>query len=265
MTALFTRNKTKNTQAKRKNPRQWNVILRRLILLGISAIVGLAGFWIYQTTKPSVAPISKIKINATFSHIEQRKLQSIITPYLANGFFYLNVIGLKHQLLNTPWINSVSIQREWPDTITIGITEKKALARWGNQALFTNDGSLFYPETSTIPTNLPVLLGTDDQAKYVFQSYRQMQLQLFPAQFYIQQIFLSPQHYWQLLINTGTKILISEKNSSQELTTLLNLYPKIMQGHNKPPISIDLRYSNGVAVNWGEDPTINNEKLKTKS
>lgn len=244
--------KTKNTHAKRTSKPRWNVIFRRVFYFGLAGIVILALFWLYQVTKPSVAPINKIKIVATFQHIEKRSLQTIISPYLSNGFFYLNVIGLKRQLLTVPWVNAVSIQREWPDTIVVGVVEQKPVARWGDRALFTPEGKMFYPEATTFPTCLPVLLGTDDQARYIFNQYRQMQLQLFPLQLFIQQIYLSPQHYWHMVLNNGIQILLNEKQAKQEIAMLLNIYPKILQGHEKPPISIDLRYSNGVAVKWEE-------------
>lgn len=204
----------------------------------------------YMVTKPSNAPIKRVDIIASYQHLDPQTLQQIIIPYTGNGFYYLNVFGVKHQLLKLPWVYSVSITRKWPDTITVNIAEQQPIAQWGENALINIDGDIFYPEIATFPKNLPSMFGPENQQRMVFQTYQKMQQLLAPLQQNLVQLTLSSPDLWHLTLASGTTILISDQEPLVQLKQLVKLYPQISQGHNNPPKSIDMRYNNGLAIKW---------------
>ncbi|HBS51955.1 MAG TPA: cell division protein FtsQ, partial [Coxiellaceae bacterium] len=60
-----------------------------------------------------------------------------------NGFFYLNVISMRQQLLKLPWVYEASVQRKWPDTVVVNIIEQKPILQWGKNALVNPEGVVF--------------------------------------------------------------------------------------------------------------------------
>lgn len=255
---MFARVGHKTTQAKRKIKIPWYKILRYVFAFTLFVFISVAAFWLFQITRPSSAPISRVKIFASYQHIPHQILQNAINPYLKNGFFYLNVIGLKHKLLSIPWVDKVAIQREWPSTIAVVIDEQKPIARWGDIALFNADGEMYFPDAQTFPHDIPLLLGPSEQPKIVFKQYKAMGNILATLGLSIQEISLSPQHFWHLTLNSGTVLFLGENEANEQLQELLKFYPKIMLDHDKPPLSIDLRYKNGLAVKWEDDKLTNN-------
>jgi cell division protein FtsQ len=249
---LFFSTKQKK-QAKRKGRSKWRQLFSLFFIVILLALFSYGSHWIYLHTKPSSAPINHVKIFASFEHLDRTTVQNIIDPYLHNGFYYLNVIGLRHQLLHLPWVAKAAIQREWPDTIVIGISEQQAVARWGNVALFNNQGVMFFPPPASFPLNLPLLLGPPDQANMVFREYLQMSKILASSNSIITEASVSPQHFWRIVLSTGTVLFLDEKTPEKQLISLLKVYPRIILDHDKPPLSIDLRYKNGFAVKWADD------------
>jgi len=225
--------------------------LRKLLLKAtiLGALCCLIWYgWEY--TKPVNFPIKNVKIFATYDHVEQKPLQKIVSSYLDNGFFYLNVIGLKQQLLKLPWVYAVSIQRQWPDTVTINVAEQHPILQWGTKALINPEGTVFTPPPSSFPKDLPIIFGPQEKEPEIFALYQKMLLTLEPLDLVIKQLVLKSHHHWEIILNNNTIVYLKEAEPITQLELLASLYRKVTAEHDKPPKSIDLRYQSGLAIKW---------------
>jgi cell division protein FtsQ len=178
-------------------------------------------------------------------------LQNTIAPYANNGFFYLNVIGMKRQLLKLPWVYAVSIQRKWPDAIVVNIIEQQAVLRWGAESLVNHKGVVFTPPSSTFPEDLPVISGPKERELEIFDLYRKAQRMFEPLDLSIERLSFDQQKYWEIVFNNGMVVYLKENDPLGQLGLLTELYRRITAGHEGPPKSIDLRYNtDGLAVKW---------------
>ena len=214
------------------------------------AVIGTSLYYGWEYTKPDNFPIKNAKIFATYEHVDKKPLQKVISKYLSNGFFYLNVNGMKQELLNFPWIYAVSVKRQLPDTITINVAEQHALLQWGEDALINPDGKRFSPKISTFPKNLPIIFGPEKQASEIFTTYQKMLRALEPLDLTIKKLNLNPRHFWELVLSNDAKVYLKEVNPVTQLELMANLYRKITANHSNSPKSIDLRYQSGLAVKW---------------
>ena len=55
---------------------------------------------------------------------------------------------------------------------------------------------------------------------------------------------------WEMTLNNSTRIHIGREATQIRLTRLLESWPVLVHGREAPPQSVDLRYTNGIAVNW---------------
>ena len=239
-------------QSRRSRKKKWSFLPKWQTLLKISIIsILFVLLWQgWQYTKPKNFPLKHVRVVATFQHISPQEIQKIAEPYLNNGFFYLNVFGLKHQLLKMPWAYDISINRIWPDTLSINIVEQQTIAKWGENSLINADGQIFSPDAATFPQNLPLLLGPDNSEANILQIYIAAQNLLKPLNLTIKQLILNPYHYWQIGTNTDTMVFLREQDPLLQLKFLVSVYSKIAVNHNTMPKTIDLRYNNGMAVKW---------------
>ena len=219
----------------------------KIILMGA---IGFLLWYAWGYTKPSNFPIIHVKIFATYEHVEQKFLQKAIDSYLSNGFFYLNVIGMKQQLLKLPWVYEVSVQRKWPDTVVVNVVEQKAVLQWGGKALVNAKGVIFAPSASTFPHGLATIFGPEDRKLEIFTLYKKMQPLFEPLDLVIKQLILSPEHHWEILLSNSAVVYLKEADPLGQVELLINLYRKITADREKEPKSIDLRYNTGLAVKW---------------
>ena len=95
------------------------------LFLGIVFVAGLYWGWSYLR-RPTTLPFHHIRFVYPAQHIDEKQINQLAWDTLEGGFFSLRVDKLKAALLHQPWIKTVSIRREWPDTLALSIDEKHA-------------------------------------------------------------------------------------------------------------------------------------------
>lgn len=224
---------------------------------GILLLIAVATFWGWKLVNdPQFMPITQVRVAASFQHVDQKTVASIAQTYVTGGFFTVDLTDLKQELLKLPWVYDVLIQRVWPDTVIIRITEQKPVAVWNNSALLNDTGDLFNPPLNTFPSGLPLLFGPDGQQLFIWQQYQQWNQAVAPLQLKIVQLTLSPRHSWQLTLDNGLQILLGREDVVYRLNRFITAYPQLAKSNNKLMKSVDLRYADGLAIQWSDGPDI---------
>ncbi len=196
-------------------------------------------------------PIRDVKIQASYTHLDKQGLETTIVPFVEYGFFNLSAHKLKQQLLLNPWIANATVNRVWPDTVIIKIDEQKPVARWGSQQLVNDKGQVFTPPTTSFAANLPLLNSpATPQASALLQTYQQLQAILLPLGWHIVALDTNDRQALNLTLANGAKIILGRKDPLLRLQRFVKVYPKIMTVHDAVPENIDLRYENGLAIQW---------------
>ena len=224
--------------------------LKYLILLAI--VIGFIELGIFLKTKYNELPIEKIKVVATYEHIQPKVLQNIITPSVTNNFFGLDLVGLKNRILLQPWVKHVTVKRAWPNTIEITIYEQKAVGNWENEALLNDEGELFRPPKESFPDGLPLFSAPPEYVKAALQEYQKLQDIISPLSWKIVGINLDELLSWRIILNNGSNIFLGNEDIEERLEEFVKSYSKVKtktNNHDKIE-SIDLRYQNGFAIKW---------------
>lgn len=214
------------------------------------AALFFAAWYVWDYTKPKNFPIRQVKIVGSYDRLDKKTLQDIISSHTKNGFFYINVIGMKYKILALPWVASAEIRRKWPDTIVVTLAQEQAVAQWGASALVNKKLRLFMPPPATFLPNLPILFGDEERLIEIFTTYTQAQNILTALNFKIKAMILQPHQYWELQLDNGIILYLKEPQVLNQLAFLVKIYNKLIHEHENPPKSIDLRYADGLAVKW---------------
>lgn len=224
-----------------------NKIGHQLLLIPLLAAL-IYGYFFCKN--PNNFPIKNIQIEASYQHINPQTLQQVIAPYIKGSFFSLNISKISKHIMALPWIYAVDISRIWPDGIIINVTEQTPIARWNNNSLLNSNADIFSPDKSTMPDNLPLLSGPDDQAAEVLQYYEIMSQALSAINLKIVQLDLDAQGSWHLLLNDGITALLGNTNVMSRLQTFIKVYHKVVGKKEKDVARIDLRYNTGFSIKW---------------
>lgn len=194
-------------------------------------------------------PIKAVKVYGV-QHIDQHVLQEILTPLVNKGFFGIDVGVIKEQLLQQSWISKVTVQRVWPDQVTVIVVEKLPVARWNNSSLLTVNGELFSPSENSYPSELPNFSGPLGQHIKILDYYKLINTILVPLHLKIATLELSPELSWKLILDNGMKMRVGNKDILTHISHFVKVYPKIIGSRQTEVDYIDLRYPNGLAVKW---------------
>ena len=242
----FVKQKKNNQLAKTS---LWTSVKLQRITLAILVIVILG--WAYlQLTNPLSFPIKTVKVKGNYTHISQATIQNTIKPFVHVSFFALQASTLQADLEQLPWVAKANVRRVFPATLIITITEKQPIAVWNNTALITAEGKLFSPDKNTYPSAIPFLNGPDDEEKDLLATMQKINILLEPLNLNVRQLTLSSRHSWRLILNDDIQVIIGQRDIWKRMQQLVAVFPKVVGAKAKNVVSIDLRYPNGVAVQW---------------
>ncbi|KGP64217.1 cell division protein FtsQ [Legionella norrlandica] len=194
-------------------------------------------------------PITTIKVAATYEHVTHKELENVLAKYLNASFFSLSVNRLQNELNSMNWIDTAYVERVWPDTLKIKLTEKKPVAIWGD-ALMTEDGQLFNQGAVPPDLNIPKLNGPQSQQLEVLQVYEKLSKILSSYGLNASGLSLRDNQSWVLLLDNGAKIYLGKKELEERLLRFCKAYPAVFAEKAEQLASVDLRYPRGMAVQW---------------
>jgi cell division protein FtsQ len=221
--------------------------LQWLIIVGV--VIGLVWGWKFLKD-PTQFPVKKVKVEAGYQHLDRQALQQLVIPYVGHSFFDVDVKGLKQSLSQLPWVAEVKVQRVWPDTVVIKVSEQQPAAQFGSQALINAQGQVFTPPVSTFPPNLSVLKGKEDKIAKLWQYYRQLDPVLAPLHLSIAELELNNRQSVSLVLSNGIQLFLGQSQVLFRLQRFVKLYPQIFASASATAESVDLRYENGLTVKW---------------
>lgn len=215
----------------------------------VGSIVGGQKMWVWMQ-KPSSFPIKQFRVEGQFAHETPAVVQRIIQNGISGGFFSLNVSQAKAQLLAMPWVSHVSFRRVWPSTLEVRIDEHQAVARFVKNGVLTTDGHVFYPDVSTIPAELPQLSGSEKQAQSLLTFYQTLNPLVKSLGLTIVALNVSAEQSWDLKLSNQIQVILGRTDALKRFQRFILIYPKIAASSKQTIALVDLRYPNGVAVQY---------------
>ena len=105
----------------------------------------VAGFkWLWESR---YFPIKKIHFYGQLAETDQVKLAEVAQRNINGNFFKADMNELKQALAKDPCVESVKVQRMWPDTVNVFVVERQAQASWKDGGLVDAKGFVFNAKT----------------------------------------------------------------------------------------------------------------------
>jgi cell division protein FtsQ len=207
-------------------------------------------------------PIERLRLTAEFERVSAEQVKTAVDSHLGRGFFAIELDEVRSTVMSLPWVERVEVRKRWPDLIEITVHEHRAFARWGKDRLLSDHGELFTAPGIESLQGLPALAGPEARVADVVALYRQAQATLSGTGLAVSGARLSPRGSWTLTLGNGARVVIGRADPEPRLQRLVRFLPTILSGETRQFERIDLRYTNGFAVRWVEEPGIGNEESK---
>ena len=232
----------------------WRFIWKpKLIISGLVAVVFITAYVNInvQLLVENLFPVKSVQIEGEFKFLDKEELRQRALPVANGGFFSIDLSVIRSQLVDMPWVEDVSVRRQWPDRLIVRVIEKQPVVYWGKYGVISSKGKLFMPENQ-LNLDMPRLTGPDGQYKTMLTELARMQAWLLETDLYIQQMTLDARRSWTLNMTTGLELRLGRMQLHERLHRFVSIYKSHLKTEKREIKHIDMRYTNGFAVAWKE-------------
>ncbi len=223
-----------------------------IVLLFLMASAGVA--WVYTGMIAQERwPIRWLEIDGSFERVSAEQVRARLAPLVTGSFFTVNTRLMRESAGEMPWVSGVTAQKSWPDTIHVTIHEYTPVAHWVDGYLLGGNGQQFTVPSADEIRGLPWLEGPPGQLEVVFENWKKFDDNLVLIGQQLERLTLDPRGSWSARLSGGTEVKLGKGDIFKNLDMLVSTWTGLMQGQAIPPISIDLRYTNGFAVLWPQN------------
>ena len=129
-------------------------------VLGMSGAIVAAALILWGAVTVLDRPIVKVEVGGQFARVAPIQIEEAVAPFRGAGVLSVDLAKLQRSLEEIPWIDRARVERHWPRSVRVTITEHVAAARWGEDGLMNTRGELFIAHTTHVPPELPQLIVT---------------------------------------------------------------------------------------------------------
>jgi len=241
-------------------------LLKVTVVCGVLAVIFLGGQRLLDSLDQ---PITQVEVTGELMQIDEAAIASWVQGQITEGVLRTDLNSLQTQLQARPWVARAAVRRKWPGVLHVSLQEHVPVARWNERALLTAQGLVFEPQMLPVMDDSPLLKGVDSSSREVLQQFARLQAELAELSFRVVSVKKSERGAWLLQLLSaetlaagvaGQDALIEVALGKQELTARLerfkNLYHSVLRAKLNEIERVDLRYTNGVAVQWKTAPTV---------
>lgn len=230
--------------------RHWRLII---VFVLIALALLLSDQWLSEINVKDIAPIEKVEIEGEFENISRHEFRSEVVAAINGGYFTLDLDALRTTLMGLPWVDDVSVRRQWPSRLQIKVTEKRAVAYWNEDALISDRGDVFKPVIINYQQDLPGLKGPKGLHEKMWLFLSTLNKKFSTMGFEVVDLNLDERRAWtfHFKVNHGSEkieVKLGRDNAENRLTRFVRVFTNMDKFDYKSIAVIDLRYPNGFAM-----------------
>lgn len=223
----------------------WRAVGRVLAAVGACFATLSVVFWSLNQ------PIRTVQVTGRFQHVSPGEIEQIVARQArGQGLLTVDLASLSRAMHTLPWVDAVSVERDWPHGLSVLVVEQVAAARWGQDGLVNSRGVRFATGIDSFPPGLARLSGPEGSEAEVTQRYLAMQRRLSQAALTITALRLDPRGAWQLDLANGITVRLGRSQVDDRFEKFMSAALGIVEQRAADISYVDMRYTNGFAIGW---------------
>lgn len=195
-------------------------------------------------------PLSTVVVDGATRHINKTRVAERVASDIDARLLELDLNAIQDRLVQEPWINEAVVRRTWPPSLKVSLIEEVPVARWGNRGLLNHQGDIFWPDRTTAYQNLPVLVGPSHDTVRIMQQFRDLNALFLRSGIRLAGLELESRGAWTLTLDNGIRVVAGRDDLMPRLRRFIQVYEAQLASQLDLIRSVDIRYTNGVAVKW---------------
>ena len=226
------------------NWRAWGATVAVLGVVAVSAMLGRDFVDL---------PVRKLEIEASFQRVSKLELEAAVQSAVEDqSFLSLDMNAIRDHVAAIAWVDTVLLQRVWPDTLKISISEHRAAARWGESGLLNTRGELFVENMRQEYRELPLLQGPAGSHRRVAMRYLEIRERLARAGLALDSLRMDARGAFTIELVGGLSVRIGRDDIAGRIDRFFAVAVPQLAVSLERIAYFDMRYPNGFAVGWRE-------------
>lgn len=237
-----------------------------LLALALVGVLTAAMLFSGSALLPDSWQMRWVQVDGNFRRVSAEQVRAAVASRAQGGFFQVDPEAVQQAAERLPWVARAVVRKSWPDTIRVRVLEHEPMAHWGTEALINTEGERFrVPEGGAIQ-GLPVLEGPDSSVETVVERYLELRRMLEGRGLDVRRLSLDARGDWRSTLSHGIQVALGSQDVSERLERFAGVYGEHFAARARELEHVDLRYTNGFAVQWRKaNPDRANEKEETSS
>ena len=251
-------NQERQIQSQRLSKFGRSLLLLTATVLSFSCVVLLV---VDQLYRPESFVIDQLKVKGKFRYFVPSQVEDVIDKESLGNFFSVDLNNIKFTIESLPWVQNADVRREWPNALSIVITEHRPLMPFVSTRNSGDSDSVNYWLTSLgevvdLPKDFqlanPILLtGNERDSQLILRQTYQWKKLIERYALRLLKVELSDSHAWELrlsYLNNEFDLLLGREEFEQRLSRFLLLFDSQFKEANHRLTHVDARYPNGLAI-----------------
>jgi cell division protein FtsQ len=230
-----------------------------VVVIGLVQLTTGISDWLVENKD---AQIKQLTVQGHPKYTDETAIIKAIKKADLSSFFELDVKHVQQLVQDLPWVATVSVRKQWPDTIQVYVVEHEVVAYWNSDLLLNQSGEAFQASSDKISADLPQLFGPEGSEKEAWVAFKQLDEMLRVNSLTLKSLALSERFSWQLWLDNGVRLNLGRKDKAKRVQRFIDVYPRMKQREDAQIDTIDLRYDTGLAVSY---KPVQEEQLQNKS
>jgi cell division protein FtsQ len=195
--------------------------------------------------------ISQVSVTGRFQRVSPIEVEQAVKARVRDiGLVSVDLAAVQRAVELLPWVDTATVERQWPRALNIRVVEQVAAARWGANGLLNTRGELFISEARHIPPELPRLSGPQGSESEVARRYLAAQAQITEAGMRVTAVRLDARGAWEFDLDNGITVRLGRRQIDERFARFVQAGVGQISARANDINYIDMRYTNGFAIGW---------------
>jgi cell division protein FtsQ len=190
--------------------------------------------------------INRIIISGNVPNLNKDYVSRLVRNNLTGTYFTLNIRTIKEEFEKVPWVKSVYVEREFPDTIRVNIEEYEPIVNLGNGRLLSKEKLIFGGDD--LDNKLPVFTINESQIDNALLAYEQIKPFMALHNLQLKSLWYNGVGLTKMKFSNSLEITLCGNSISNSLDTLNKYWNQVPQIESKVT-TVNMCYKNAFAIN----------------
>jgi cell division protein FtsQ len=221
----------------------------RLSSLAGAALLTLVALAFLLVLFAANGPVRVVRVMGDLTPAERREVRDAVVGGLEDRMLALDLDGIVARVSALSWPHEVRVRRLFPDGVAVQVSKEVFVARWGGGGVLNSEGRVITTPDREVSA-LPLLDCARADGARAMQVYRTLVGLLAGRGMRVTALRENGIGEWSVDLASGVTVALGRDDTIARLERFLAVWESVLSRRVDEIVSVDARYSNGIAVSW---------------